>query len=574
MKPDGRSSRTKNGETFTAVSSNRNREYTTSSKERIEFDEVYQDGKAEFKHTIVKFSDKFYILKYAYCDIKAWKPLLTDDRCDKHGVHFRQNALIAAAKHLNSALHGFLKKDFRQAIELLGIRVSNCTDALAKLNNDCVRHAFDMGYKPMNLLRSRYYASNHRSRHDTPTPSPERSMSLPAVSRQIPETERALEDVLNPTPGELYWANCPKANKASVAMALGWKALSMCGRNEMFCDLALHKEMPRPRCYEFDDEGIVGWAAGYRDGESLVSSREVPVMRCESNGEDSFMWTSVQLLTLFRLDDPDRRCDADAGELRTRQVYARARGFESFESMLAYKAIKEDPRQETSRTLPKTQRTGSDSESELQSTGSRSLRSCDLGKEVLGDDAVTEMRSAALTDPRDFDNVQDTMRSTVESTCPSLSHTPDIQKAESFRHQIRPKDSTATPTPLNTDRENQPGEVHTFETSSLLNSREETASHSPGASVASFLEQLRPRQNREEGTRTCTPHAEHHADTIEVLLSPPNRSSHQQPRLEADRQHTASTRARHRRQSQRTVVRQLRSRFMSTDSQTSAARRK
>lgn len=35
------------------------------SNERIEFDEVYQDGKAEFKHTIVKFSNKFYILKYA-----------------------------------------------------------------------------------------------------------------------------------------------------------------------------------------------------------------------------------------------------------------------------------------------------------------------------------------------------------------------------------------------------------------------------------------------------------------------------------------------------------------------------
>ncbi|KAF3809500.1 hypothetical protein GCG54_00012784 [Colletotrichum gloeosporioides] len=272
MRIHGRSDRQANGETEVTSSNNGYCEAAKSRNERIEFDEVYQDGKAEFKHTIVKFSNKFYILK-----------------CDKHGVHFKQNALIAAAKHLNSALHGFLKKDFCQAIEFLGIRVVNCTDALAKLNNDCVRHAFAMGYKPMNLLRSRY---DPRSCHETPTPPPEQGLSLPTVSQQTPEQEYVSEDVLNPKPGELYWANCLKTNKASVVMALGWKDLSMCGRDEMFCDLNLHKDMPRPRCYKFDNEGIIGWAAGYGDGESLVSSREVAVMRCERNGEDSFMWTS------------------------------------------------------------------------------------------------------------------------------------------------------------------------------------------------------------------------------------------------------------------------------------------
>ncbi|KAF0316413.1 hypothetical protein GQ607_016336, partial [Colletotrichum asianum] len=367
-----------------------------SSYEKIEFDEVYQDGKAEFKHTIIKFSSKFYILK-----------------CDKHGVHFRQNALIAAAKHLNSALHGFLKKDFREAIDLLGIRVVNCTDELAKLNNDCVRHAFEMGYKPMNLLRSRY---DPRSRHDTPTPPPERGLSLPAVSQPTLQKKDVSEDVLNPKPGDLYWANCPKTNKTSVVMALGWKGLSMCGREEMFCDLNLHKDMPRPRCYEFDKEGIIGWAAGYGDGESLVTSREVPVMRCESNGEDSFMWTSVRLLTPFRLNDPSQSFGADAGEIRTIQVYARIRGFDSFESMLAHQAT-EDPRQKHPSIVTKSHSAGTHSASELPSIESHSAQRFAPDTEVLEDDAVMEIRSTPSAGSSNLGNAEEAVRRTIESPC-------------------------------------------------------------------------------------------------------------------------------------------------------------
>ncbi|CAI0650560.1 unnamed protein product [Colletotrichum noveboracense] len=350
------------------MSNNGYLEPAKSSTERIEFDEVCQDGEAELKHTIIKFSNKFYILK-----------------CDKHGVHFRQNALIAAAKHLNSAFHGFMKKDFRQAIDSLGIRVVNCNDTLAKLNNDCVRHAFEMGYKPMNLLQSRY---DPRSRHDTPTRPPERGLSLPAVSQQTPEKEDVSEQVLNPKPGDLYWANCPNTNKASLVIALGWKDLSMCGRDEMFCDLTLHKDMPRSLCYEFDDEGIIGWAAGYGDGESLVSSRETPVMRCESNGEDSFMWTSVRLLTPFRLNDPDQSSGAN--------FYARIRGFDSFESMLAHQAA-EDPRQTHSSIVTKSHSAGTHSVFELPSIENHSPQRCTSGKMLLSWKSAVHHRQVQAT---------------------------------------------------------------------------------------------------------------------------------------------------------------------------------
>lgn len=506
-----------------------------------------------------------------HCSNQIKNILLTDGRCDKHGVHFKQNALIAAAKHLNSALHGFLKKDFCQAIEFLGIRVVNCTDALAKLNNDCVRHAFAMGYKPMNLLRSRY---DPRSCHETPTPPPEQGLSLPTVSQQTPEQEYVSEDVLNPKPGELYWANCLKTNKASVVMALGWKDLSMCGRDEMFCDLNLHKDMPRPRCYKFDNEGIIGWAAGYGDGESLVSSREVAVMRCERNGEDSFMWTSVRLLKPFHLDGPDRHWEADAGELRTLQVYARIRGFDSFESMLAHQAVVEDPRQSHSSTATKPHPVRTHSESELQSTELRNHSQSGPDTEVVEDDAVTVMRSTPSTGSRNSTNIQETGRSDVESPSSHIWHSSNAQHLKLVCHETGPKNSPVTPTSLNTERANQPGNFPTFESRSLPNTREKTSSRSPELSVVSSLEQPRPGQNREEATRTCTLHPEHHPDTIEVLLSPPNESPHQQPRHGADRPHPASTRARHRRKSQHAVVRQLRSRFVSTDSHKFSIRRK
>lgn len=62
---DDRSSRQTYGERNKNVSNNGYLEPAKSSNERIEFDEVYQNGEAESKHTIIKFSNKFYILKYA-----------------------------------------------------------------------------------------------------------------------------------------------------------------------------------------------------------------------------------------------------------------------------------------------------------------------------------------------------------------------------------------------------------------------------------------------------------------------------------------------------------------------------
>src|SRR3569833_2827604 len=115
-------------------------EPSKAAEERsISFDEVYQDGNAKYKHTIVEYppsSRTWYIL-----------------RCDEHGVHFGPKPLLGAAKHLHSIQHNNLPKHHSLAIELIGHRVRDCNMELAFKNNMAVRKAFSEGYAPFNVNR-------------------------------------------------------------------------------------------------------------------------------------------------------------------------------------------------------------------------------------------------------------------------------------------------------------------------------------------------------------------------------------------------------------------------------------
>ncbi|TDZ14086.1 hypothetical protein Cob_v013000 [Colletotrichum orbiculare MAFF 240422] len=285
----------------------------------IKFQDVYQDGKAEFKHTIVKYEDVFYVLK-----------------CDEHGVHFKQNALAAAAKHLHGASHGHLKKEHRLAVQKLGFHVVDCTDELAKLNNDVVQKAFENGYKPLNQLHGPKSGGKRHSGGPLP-PDPSELSFIGAqaqIAKQLDIQQELASIITNPVAGELYQARWLKSNKMYVVMILGWKDLSMCGWPEKFCDIALYKDKVRPACFKFDDEGIAGWAEGYGDGEPRVADREVPVMWFETNGQDRLGWVNVRALRPFILDDPNRPVNASHTSNRARNMYAEIRGFKSFENML------------------------------------------------------------------------------------------------------------------------------------------------------------------------------------------------------------------------------------------------
>jgi hypothetical protein len=104
----------------------------------ITFDEVYQNGQAKHKDTIIESppnSRQWYILK-----------------CEAHHLRFNQRPLQGAAKHLTGRLHGHPVRDRNVALEMFGYRVIDCNEQLAELNNQAVDNAYANGYKLTKLL--------------------------------------------------------------------------------------------------------------------------------------------------------------------------------------------------------------------------------------------------------------------------------------------------------------------------------------------------------------------------------------------------------------------------------------
>ncbi|KAK1624165.1 hypothetical protein BDP81DRAFT_111927 [Colletotrichum phormii] len=309
----------------------------------ITFAEVYQNGKAEYKHNIVKFEDVFYIL-----------------RCDEHGVHFKQNALAAAAKHLHGASHGHQKKEHKLAVETIGFHVVDCTEELAAVNNECVRLAFENGYKPLNQLHGPKSGGKRQSAAHTMAPV--RDPSVSDSSFQAPpnsagsyqtkldarpqeeKQQRGADHIMNPIPGDIYHAKWPRSNKLYIVMILGWTSLKMCGWDGWLSDTQLCDKKIRPTCYTYNDEGIGGWAPGYGDGEPRELDRDVPVLWFEKNGNTRLGWLGVKfILKPLLLDDPDRSADPLDPANNARKKYAEIRGYDSFEAMLAHVQARKSP---------------------------------------------------------------------------------------------------------------------------------------------------------------------------------------------------------------------------------------
>ncbi|KAF9776755.1 hypothetical protein IL306_005029 [Fusarium sp. DS 682] len=112
--------------------------------EKIEFDEVYQDGQAEDKYTIVEHDRCYYIL-----------------RCKKHGLVFSgEHPLQGAMNHLRGPGHPIESVNYSLAITRLGVLVLNCDGDRKEKNNTVVkRHVKQME----DQRRRRYRASQaHR----------------------------------------------------------------------------------------------------------------------------------------------------------------------------------------------------------------------------------------------------------------------------------------------------------------------------------------------------------------------------------------------------------------------------
>ncbi|KAB5582892.1 hypothetical protein GE09DRAFT_284532 [Coniochaeta sp. 2T2.1] len=312
-------------------------------KRTIDFNEVYQDGDAEYKHIIIPYppGEKFdwYILK-----------------CDEHGVHFNTNPLHGAAKHLHSNQHNNMSKEHALAIQELGHMVWDCNKALADKNNKAVKDAFEKGYKPFN--RNQLTKTERRSMgFPVPETVPARRAQTGAAAAAAQrKKEKAATDtareastgVYYPIEGELYLGYWSKNKTRYAVMVLPWGSLEPFGLQDTLKETGLLSSTPK--CYTVDKatREITGWAEGYEDGGRLVTKREFPVMYFD--GKLSVGWLGAKDLSIFDFENHNHGVRHVPNFERARDSYAQSRPerFATYEEMNAYYATKGLPPKLTS----------------------------------------------------------------------------------------------------------------------------------------------------------------------------------------------------------------------------------
>ncbi|KAI0450816.1 hypothetical protein F5B21DRAFT_489243 [Xylaria acuta] len=290
----------------------------------ISFDEVYQNGQAKHKDTIIEFppnSRQWYIVK-----------------CEEHDMRFGPRPLMGAAKHLNGRLHGGLEKNWPLALKMLGYRVIDCTKELATLNNEAVNNAFANGYKPVSIInpekktkrkrKSRIVIgaareiSENASHGTDPTAIPFRgsgtshtsigckSTSSPFGKRRKAQQKSPTEIITNPKTFHIYYCFWKPHRCLYPVMILAWDDQRPGGlEHDLVSTGLLDKNSNPPNCYIYKDtdsgknKAIAGWAPGFQDGGLKVNQRKFPAMFFDP--DKGVSWVSANLLSKFPLFNPD-----------------------------------------------------------------------------------------------------------------------------------------------------------------------------------------------------------------------------------------------------------------------------
>lgn len=355
----------------TELHDSRSNSYTSSGApsrhpQYLSFDEVYQNGKATFKHRMEEFpsgSGKFYIVK-----------------CDEHGVHFNNsNPISGAAKHLNGKDHHHMSKDRKQAIDILGYHIYDCTPELAQKNNETFNDAISQGYKVF-TQKDRYYretynldgtlkcdtekaeiASSRRgprvslgqSKRMSLVESPIEPVLQPLSRSASPVTEeisksvdpakpigplkdtKEFKGVINAVPGEIYYGFWTKNKMKYAVVVCGWGDQRCIGHPGKTLGGLWPTLLNRaPPCYNIDRQkkGIIGWAEGYEDGGPLVQRRAYPVQFFDKSR--GVAWLPCRHLSPFQMNDPIRPTDSEHPFNQAREFYATLRGFPDFQAWL------------------------------------------------------------------------------------------------------------------------------------------------------------------------------------------------------------------------------------------------
>ncbi|KAI8628399.1 hypothetical protein F5Y19DRAFT_136947 [Xylariaceae sp. FL1651] len=326
----------------------------------ITFDEVYRNGQATHKDTIVEYpsgSGQWFILK-----------------CEEHQMRFNERPLQGAAKHLNGKRHGFEDRKRELAVQRLGYLVVDCNAQLAELNNKAVAEAVANGYKPVGHSRNRVAQKKARvavassspddsavtnvtrnvsgrsnqeegaletvkRKGTTPSASIYRESALSSCER-TPRTslDNSTEMIVDPKIFHIYYAYWKPADRVWPVMVLGWDDQTAGGlKGDLFGTGLLNKKPKPPTCYIYKDgtmnnatnNAIIGWAAGFEDGGPKVKQRKFPVMFFDEN--QSVSWISAQDLSKFPLYEPNPPEEDDHPFNAARRWVAKKEGFPSWE---------------------------------------------------------------------------------------------------------------------------------------------------------------------------------------------------------------------------------------------------
>jgi hypothetical protein len=245
----------------------------------ISFDDVYQDGQAEIKYTIIECEHSLT----TDASVKGRWWIL---RCEEHVLHYafaKRGNRSGPTRHLLQK-HGEDSPDCEtnRHIDVFGVLVLGCTAELAKKNNDDVEAAISNGYDPKTAANSEPVSVRKRRKTSS-------------------ENEGAFgnEPILDPEFGKLYMARWGTQMFAVALLPLR-KLSTLIPPREM----GVLMNAP-PKCYNYDKEtGLLSrWAPGFEDGGPKVKQRAFP-FRCFDNTEDigQCSFALVKASSLHELD--------------------------------------------------------------------------------------------------------------------------------------------------------------------------------------------------------------------------------------------------------------------------------
>ncbi|KAK5659004.1 hypothetical protein OQA88_1091 [Cercophora sp. LCS_1] len=213
----------------------------------IEFDDVYQNGKPKIPYIIEEFpksSGEWYIF-----------------RCEEHGLHFGSSGrspILGAGRHIDTADHGHPGRAGKVVVKALGVRVLNCTEDKAILNNSLIARPVDKRTKAFKETR------------------PSKALKTPTAlpySKQRPGST-FIGSVTNPIAGHVYSI---KKGYPSAVLLLALGDLEHIGVEGSLHTTSFARCGALPSCFQRHDERLL-WANGFEDNGPRVSERQYPVL--------------------------------------------------------------------------------------------------------------------------------------------------------------------------------------------------------------------------------------------------------------------------------------------------------